>query len=191
MFRRTLTLITALALAALGCSKSEENKEAPMAPEKSPVAGKEAEPSPKPPTAHPDPSPPAAGDTHEAGEHRGDHGGPEAPLAEPASLKEAVTALDATYQELAGIVKDGDLSKAHHTADRLGKLGAGLPELATKAGLGAAEARAITIAGKKLGLLFRDMDEAGDSGNRAQAQKVFARYEEPMTTIKAKAALAK
>ena len=108
----------------------------------------------------------------------------------PTTLKDAVAMMDAADRELAAIVKDGDLSKAHVVADRLKALGAALPALATKAGLGADDVKEITVAGKKVGLLFNDMDEAGDGGKRDEAQKVFARYDPLLATIKAKAALA-
>lgn len=108
----------------------------------------------------------------------------------PTTLKEAVAMMDAAHHELAAIVKDGDLSKAHMVADRLKTLGAGLPALATKAGLGADDVKELTIAGKKIGLLFSEMDEAGDGGKRDDAQKVFVRYDALIATIRTKAALA-
>ena len=131
-------------------------------------------------------------DTPKGDDHgSADHGGSGAAPAAPASLKDAVTQLDAAFQELAAIVKDGDLSKAHVAADRLAVLGDALPALATKAKLAEADVKAVTVAGKKLRLFFKDIDEAGDSGKRDAAQKAFTRYQEPIATIKAKAAAAK
>jgi len=116
----------------------------------------------------------------------GDHGaGP--PVVIPPTLAEAGQQIEATQLELAAVVKDGDLAKAHMLADRLGKLGIALPQLATKAGLSPEDTKALTVAGKKLEVFFADMDAAGDAGKREEAQRVFARYAEPLATIKAKA----
>ena len=174
MLMRTLTVIAALALAA-GCSKSKDKAPAEAPPEGA-TAGSAKEPAPTP-TTHEEP----AGDDH------GDHGAAAEPMPTPTTLAEATTMLDAAYQELGAIVKDGDLSKAHMAADKLKHCSAALPDLATKAGLKPDDVKALTLASKKLGLLFTAMDEAGDGGKRDEAQKAFARYEEPMKTIKAKA----
>lgn len=190
MLIRIVTLSTALAFAG-ACSKSKDQP-AP-APASDPVPSA----APKDPAhaTHQD------GDRHDDDHHPGDQHPPEQHPPEPhesagaqplpTSFKEAVTAIDTANQQLAAIVKDGDLSKAHEAAGRLAKIGPALSELATKAGLGVEDVKALTIAGKKLGLLFEAMDAAGDAGKRDVAQKVLARYAEPLAVIKAKAANAK
>ena len=109
----------------------------------------------------------------------------------PANLKQAYGKIEGAHHELAAIVKDGDLSKAHRVADRIGKFAATLPGLATKAGLAPADAEALGVAAKDLQALFEPMDEAGDSGKRDEAAKVLARYDAPLAVVKAKALLEK
>ncbi len=175
----SLTLALGLTLALAGCKKSGDAKPASTGSTKPPPAAPVSAPTPPatPPADHPP-------------EHHdeGGEGAAEPATVAPTRLGEAGTMIEAAAQELAAIVRDGDLAKAHVVADRLAKLGAALPALATKAGLGADDVKAVTIAGKKLGLLFGDMDEAGDGGKRDEAQAVFARYGEPLATIKAKTA---
>ena len=113
----------------------------------------------------------------------GGHGA-EAAVAAPATLKDAAAKLEAAHGELGAIVKDGDLSKAHAVADRIAKLAAALPELATRAGLPAADVKDVNLASKDLQSLFPVMDEAGDAGKRADAQAVFAKYAAPLATVK-------
>lgn len=180
MMKHSRLAVGFLALTLMvGCKKADEKKPAPPAAQPAPPTAPPKAPAPvAPPTTH--------DEHHEEAAAEGEGAAPTAK-----DLKEAAGLLAVASQELAAIVKDGDLSKAHVVADRLAKLGSQLPDLATKAGLGADDVKALTIAGKKLGLLFADMDEAGDGGKRDEAQQVFARYQEPLDAIKAKAALAK
>lgn len=126
------------------------------------------------------------GDGHSEHQHGAVHGD-EGHIPAPATLKEAVAQMDAAYNELAAIVRDGDLSKAHATAERLGDVGDALPKLAADAKLPADTVKALTVAGKKLRLFFKDMDKAGDAGDRKAAQRAFVRYQEPVAAIKEKA----
>ncbi len=184
MLKGIFAALASLALSiATGCSKSKEEKPAAQ-PAPTETATPDKETTPPPETAPAADVPHVEGDSHSPAEH----GAAEKPVETPTSLAEAAAMIDAAHAELAAIVKDGDLSKAHVVADRLKAAGAALPDLAGKAGLPAGDVKALTLAGKKLGLLFGDMDEAGDAGKRDEAAKVFARYDEPVKTIKAKAA---
>lgn len=135
------------------------------------------------------PAAPAA-DGHSGHAHGDAHGSAPAEAA-PTSLADAATRLEAAHKELGAIVKDGDLAKAHPIADRIRKLAAPLPELATKAGLPAADVKEVNLASKELQGLFDEMDKAGDSGNRAASQAALAKYEKPIATVRAKAGAGK
>jgi hypothetical protein len=160
-----LSVVSFLAISALACGNAA--KEQPKDKVEKPTPTENKTPETKAPEST----------THESKE----------PIEAKASdLKDAVSKLDATYQELAGIVKDGDLSKAHEAADKLSKFSALLPELAQKSGLAAADIDEIKKAATTIEGLFTPMDQSGDAGNRDLAQKVFAKYEAPMTMIKEK-----
>lgn len=129
------------------------------------------------------------GDQDHGDQHHGDHDdGHGATSAAPTSLAAAAAQLAAAHEQLAAIVKDGDLSKAHEAADRMRTLAAALPELAAKAGVPADDVKELTVAAKKIGLFFGDIDEAGDAGKRDVAQAVFARYAQPMKAIRERVA---
>jgi hypothetical protein len=164
---KLLTCGAVALLIATGCSSSKPADQPPKTQTPAAQPAKE--------------SPPAKKDDDEA----------PAPVETVGSLKEGVELVDAAYQDLAKIVKDGDLGKAHASADRIAKLAAQLPDLATKAGLASADVESLRAAAKDLDALFSPMDQAGDAGNRDLSAKVFAKYETPVTTIKTKAVPAK
>ena len=137
-------------------------------------------PGPLPPT----PLPPTSGSGH---------AGMFMPMSDaaPATYKDAVAQVEAAHHELAAIVKDGDLSKAHMAAEKISKAAALLPDLATKGGMAPADVKDVNLASKDLQALFDEVDAAGDAGKRDAAQAAFAKYEKPLATVTAKVAAAK
>jgi len=126
------------------------------------------------------------GHAHAPGDEHGASAvpGTASPVEAPTTLQDAAAKLETAHRDLAAIVKDGDLSKAHEAAERIKRLAEPLAELATKAGLPAADVKEVNLASKELQSLFKDMDEAGDAGRRDDAKAVFAKYEKPLATVK-------
>ena len=137
--------------------------------------------------------PAAPGSGSGSGSAAGGHEGMSMPAADaaPTTYKDAVAQIEAAHHELAAIVKDGDLSKAHMAAEKISKAAALLPDLATKGGMAAADVKEVNLASKDLQALFDEVDAAGDAGKRDAAQAAFAKYEKPLATVKAKVAAAK
>lgn len=125
-------------------------------------------------------------DGHAPGEGHGASTAPgtAAPVEAPTTFKDAATKLEAAHRDLSAIVKDGDLSKAHEAAERIKKLAEPLAELATRAGLPAADVKEVNLASKELQSLFSAMDAAGDAGKREDAKAVLVKYEKPLETVK-------
>ncbi len=123
------------------------------------------------------------GDEHGHKEGEG-HGGP-VTVEVPDNYKDAVAKIESLKAEMGGLIEKGDLGKVHPPAEKIKKVAEKLPELATKAGMKAADVKEVNEAARTLQGLFDEMDKAADAGKKEETRAAFAKYDAPMAKLKA------
>ena len=159
--QRLLPLLAATALTLPMAACKPDGAAAPAA---------DATPAPAAATAAPEPTTPA--EAMPANASPPAEAAADAAMSIPGTSDEIWAEVDKHQAELATVVASGDLSQTHHHAFAIRDLVAALP--AHSPTLPAQDAAAMQKSIGFVGTLATRLDEAGDAGDRAEAQSSYA-----------------
>ena len=126
---------------------------------------------------------PAASHDHEQGDH--DHGDAKEAPAGPADLRAGVAELRKNYEAIRDAFQANDMDKAHTPLHEVGELLEGLPALADKAALGAAERDAAKAAIDAMFDGYGQIDGAIHAGKQPDYAAVAEKLDKGMADLQA------
>ena len=112
--------------------------------------------------------------------------GKEAEVKIPATYMEAVGAIEARSKAIAKLIETKKLDGIHVEAAAIKKIADAMPKLVAKEGSGVPKDayKEVLQASKALSGMFPKLDEAGDSGNLAESQKLHAMVLDHVAVLK-------
>ena len=110
----------------------------------------------------------------EAGHHEGGHGSGGGTVSVPDQYSEAVRKCEEISKKIGALISSERLSEVHAAAADITKIAEKLPELAQK-DLKPELLKEVNIKAKELAGMFNEIDEAADSGNKAETIKLHTK----------------